>query len=91
MLSLLAWFYDLNLFAEKIWLLPIVFVLLIGWVNAFNFMDGISITILYALTAIISFALLPLHQDSLLLITMDCLVFFGVFNVRKKAKHLLEM
>jgi hypothetical protein len=41
-------------------------------------MDGINgITILYALTAIISFALLPLHQDSLpLLITMgmSCVV-----------------
>jgi UDP-N-acetylmuramyl pentapeptide phosphotransferase/UDP-N-acetylglucosamine-1-phosphate transferase len=75
MLSLLAWFYDLNLFAEKIWLLPLVFVLLIGWINAFNFMDGINGIILYALTAIISFALLPLHQDSLpLLITMGCLV-----------------
>jgi UDP-N-acetylmuramyl pentapeptide phosphotransferase/UDP-N-acetylglucosamine-1-phosphate transferase len=47
-------------------------------VNAFNFMDGINgITVLYALTAIISFALLPLHQDSLpLLITMglSCVV-----------------
>jgi UDP-N-acetylmuramyl pentapeptide phosphotransferase/UDP-N-acetylglucosamine-1-phosphate transferase len=82
-------FYDLNLFAAEIWLLPIVFVLLIGWVNAFNFMDGINgITVLYALTAIISFALLPQHQDSLpLLITigLSCIV-FGVFNVRKKAK-----
>jgi hypothetical protein len=40
-------------------------------------MDGINgITILYALTAIISFALLPLHQDSLPLITMgmSCVV-----------------
>jgi UDP-N-acetylmuramyl pentapeptide phosphotransferase/UDP-N-acetylglucosamine-1-phosphate transferase len=57
---------------------PLVFVLLIGWVNAFNFMDINGITILYALTAIISFALLPLHQDSLpLLITMglSCVVF----------------
>jgi UDP-N-acetylmuramyl pentapeptide phosphotransferase/UDP-N-acetylglucosamine-1-phosphate transferase len=77
MLSLLAWFYDLNLFAEK-YGCSLVFVLLIGWVNAFNFMDGINgITVLYALTAIISFALLPLHQDSLpLLITigLSCVV-----------------
>jgi hypothetical protein len=35
MLSLLAWFYDLNLFAEK-YGYPLVFVLLIGWINAFN-------------------------------------------------------
>ena len=52
-------------------------------------MDGINgITILYALTAIVSFSLLPVHQTSLpLLITMglSCLV-FGFFNVRKSAK-----
>lgn len=81
--------YDLNLFQESLWLLPIVFVLLIGWINAFNFMDGINgITVLYALTAIVSFSFLPIHETSLpLLITMglSCFV-FGLFNVRKKAK-----
>jgi len=82
-------FYDLNLFVASLWLLPIVFVLLIGWVNAFNFMDGINgITVLYSLTAIISFSFLPTQVSSLpLLITMglSCFV-FGIFNVRKKAK-----
>lgn len=82
-------FYDLNLFSEAIWLLPIIFVLMIGWVNAFNFMDGINgITVLYALIAIVSFAVVPINQASIpLLITMgmSCLV-FGFFNVRKKAK-----
>jgi UDP-N-acetylmuramyl pentapeptide phosphotransferase/UDP-N-acetylglucosamine-1-phosphate transferase len=82
-------FYDLHLFHEMLWLLPIVFVLLIGWVNAFNFMDGINgITVLYALTAIISFSFLSINQASLpLLITMGLSCFaFGLFNVRKKAK-----
>ncbi|HTG66157.1 MAG TPA: hypothetical protein VL859_07265, partial [Flavobacterium sp.] len=82
-------FYDLNLFVESLWIIPVLFVLLIGWVNAFNFMDGINgITVLYALTAIVSFCLLPQHQSQLpLLITMglSCIV-FGIFNVRKKAK-----
>lgn len=82
-------FYELNLFSESLWLLPILFVLLIGWVNAFNFMDGINgITVLYALTAIVGFSLLEFNQDYLpLLITMalSCVV-FGIFNVRKKAK-----
>ncbi len=81
--------YDLNLFEEVIWVMPIVLILLIGWINAFNFMDGINgIAVLYALTAIVSFSLLPEHQTSLLLlITMglSCLV-FGFFNVRIKAK-----
>ena len=82
-------FYELNLFSEPLWLLPILLVLLIGWVNAFNFMDGINgITVLYALTAIVGFSLLEFNQDYLpLLITMalSCMV-FGIFNVRKKAK-----
>lgn len=82
-------FYELHLFHEPLWLLPIVFVLLIGWVNAFNFMDGINgITVLYALAAIVTFSFLPVNNTSLpLLITMglSCLA-FGVFNVRKKAK-----
>jgi UDP-N-acetylmuramyl pentapeptide phosphotransferase/UDP-N-acetylglucosamine-1-phosphate transferase len=64
-------------------------VLLIGWINAFNFMDGINgITVLYALTAIVSFSFLSINESSLpILITMglSCLV-FGLFNLRKKAK-----
>jgi UDP-N-acetylmuramyl pentapeptide phosphotransferase/UDP-N-acetylglucosamine-1-phosphate transferase len=82
-------FYELHLFYEPVWILPIVFVLLIGWVNAFNFMDGINgITVLYALTAIVSFSFLPTNQVSLpLLITVGLSCFtFGIFNVRKKAK-----
>jgi UDP-N-acetylmuramyl pentapeptide phosphotransferase/UDP-N-acetylglucosamine-1-phosphate transferase len=82
-------FYDLELFLESLWLLPIVFVLLIGWINAFNFMDGVNgITVLYALTAIVSFSFLSINESSLpILITMglSCIV-FGLFNVRKKAK-----
>ncbi|MDD5150541.1 MAG: glycosyltransferase family 4 protein [Flavobacterium sp.] len=81
--------YDLNLFLESLWVLPIVLVLLIGWMNAFNFMDGINgITVLYALVAIGSFSILPVNESSLpLLITigLSCLV-FGFFNVRTKAK-----
>ncbi|WP_281637383.1 UDP-GlcNAc--UDP-phosphate GlcNAc-1-phosphate transferase [Flavobacterium marginilacus] len=82
-------FYDLGLFTQPIWILPIIFILLIGWVNAFNFMDGINgITVLYALVAILSFSFLEVNKGSLpLLITMalSCFV-FGFFNVRKKAR-----
>ncbi|NDP26330.1 MAG: UDP-GlcNAc--UDP-phosphate GlcNAc-1-phosphate transferase [Flavobacterium sp.] len=81
--------YDLHLFEGAFWLLPVVMVFLIGWINAFNFMDGINgITVLYALTAIISFSVLPVHETSVpLLVTvgLSCLV-FGFFNVRKIAK-----
>lgn len=82
-------FYDLNLFSQAIWILPIIFILFIGWVNVFNFMDGINgITVLYAFVAVASFSFLEINQESLpLLITMglSCCA-FGIFNVRKKAK-----
>jgi len=82
-------FLDLHLFSEAIWLLLIIFVLVIGWINAFNFMDGINgITVLYSLITIVTFAFLPINQSSLsVLITMgiSCVV-FGLFNVRRKAK-----
>jgi UDP-N-acetylmuramyl pentapeptide phosphotransferase/UDP-N-acetylglucosamine-1-phosphate transferase len=81
--------YDLHLFQGAFWMMPLVLVILIGWINAFNFMDGINgITVLYALVAIASFSVLPVHESSLpLLVTMglSCLV-FGFFNVRKRAK-----
>lgn len=81
--------YELQLFAEPWWIVVIGFVLLIGWINAFNFMDGINgITVLYALVAIVSFSFLEFHKSSLpLLITMGLSgLVFGLFNVRTKAK-----
>jgi len=82
-------FYDLELFSQAIWLVPVIFILMIGWVNAFNFMDGINgITVLYAFVTILSFSFLEINKDSFpLLITMglSCCA-FGFFNVRKKAK-----
>ena len=80
--------YDLNLFQDVIWALPLVLILSIGWINAFNFMDGINgIMVLYALTAIVSFSFLSIHESSLPLLStlgISCLV-FGFFNVRTKA------
>jgi UDP-N-acetylmuramyl pentapeptide phosphotransferase/UDP-N-acetylglucosamine-1-phosphate transferase len=87
--AVLLVFYDLDLFSFEIWIFPIVFVLLIGWINAFNFIDGINgITVLYALVSILSFGFVSTNVESLpLLITLglSCVV-FGIFNVRKKAK-----
>jgi UDP-N-acetylmuramyl pentapeptide phosphotransferase/UDP-N-acetylglucosamine-1-phosphate transferase len=81
--------YDLNLFQEALWVLPLVFVLLIGWMNAFNFMDGINgISVLYALSAIVSFSALPIHETRfplLIIMGLSCFV-FGFFNVRTNAK-----
>lgn len=82
--------YDLNLLNSDFWFwIPVLFVLAIGWINAFNFMDGINgITVLYALVAIITFAFLSQGEpsfDVLAVMGLACIV-FGFFNVRKKAK-----
>jgi len=81
--------HDLNLFHSPFWVLPLVVVLYIGWINAFNFMDGINgITVLYGLAAIASFAFLPINQSSLpllIIVGLSCLV-FGFFNIRTVAR-----
>lgn len=80
--------YDLNLFAIYFWLIPLV-ILMIFWINAFNFMDGINgITVLYALVSIVTFGYLYYDQECfsvLIIMGLSCLV-FGFFNVRNKAK-----
>ncbi|SHN15188.1 UDP-N-acetylmuramyl pentapeptide phosphotransferase/UDP-N-acetylglucosamine-1-phosphate transferase [Cyclobacterium lianum] len=67
---------------------PLIFFMLIGWTNLFNFMDGINgITVLYALVSLGSFALVPeMEADRHLIIflSLSCLA-FAWFNVRKKA------
>ena len=81
--------YEVGLLQYYLWWVPLVLFLLIAWVNIFNFMDGINgITVLYALVTIISFALLPVHEeqrDLLAVVGIAC-VLFGFFNVRKKAR-----
>lgn len=80
--------YDLNLYNNYFWVIPIL-IMMIGWINAFNFMDGINgITVLYALVSILSFGYLYQEQDSfslLMIMGISCVV-FGFFNLRKKAK-----
>lgn len=69
--------------------LPLLVVLAIGWVNAFNFMDGINgITVLYSLCSIVSFGFIYRNDvtfELLVIIGIACLI-FAFFNVRKKAK-----
>ena len=88
-IAILLVIYDLDLFREPIWLLILLFILVIGWVNAFNFMDGINgITVLYALVAIGSFAYLPVNFEHFSLLSSMAIAaaVFGIFNLRKKAK-----
>lgn len=73
--------------ALGLWI-PVLFFLLIGWTNLFNFMDGINgITVLYALVSLLTFYQLPFlatDHELIALLIISCLV-FAWFNVRKKA------
>ena len=67
------------------------FVIIIGWINAFNFMDGINgITVLYALSVLASCYFINMQftfiEPSLMEYTAIGLVVFGFYNVRKRAK-----
>nr|WP_315152599.1 UDP-GlcNAc--UDP-phosphate GlcNAc-1-phosphate transferase [uncultured Flavobacterium sp.] len=81
--------YDLELITIGWWWLPVVTILLIGWINAFNFMDGINgITVLYALVSLVSFRFLPELAAAIPMLDVmgiACLV-FALFNLRKRAK-----
>jgi UDP-N-acetylmuramyl pentapeptide phosphotransferase/UDP-N-acetylglucosamine-1-phosphate transferase len=85
-LALLA--YELNLVQEPVWMLVIIGVGLIGWINAFNFMDGINgITVLYSGISLLSLGYVNYHTpvfQSITIVGMAAVV-FGFVNLRKKA------
>lgn len=86
--SLLFW--SLQLFGFPWWVLVITYVFTIGWINTFNFMDGINgITALYSLSALFSFYWLSrsisfVDNDLLVLLGFSILI-FSWFNIRKRA------
>ena len=91
-LGSLLLFYDLNLFQEHWIFIVIALILLIGWINAFNFMDGINgISVLYALITLYSFSLVPVNSGfyDLFIILALASVVFAIFNLRVKAKAFL--
>lgn len=85
--------YFLGLFStDKIWLIPIVYVLVIGILNAYNFMDGINgITGIYTLVALITFwfinkNLVHFVDENFIMYPILASLVFLFFNFRKKAK-----
>ncbi|ADY53786.1 Glycosyl transferase, family 4, conserved region [Pseudopedobacter saltans DSM 12145] len=78
------------------YLLPVIvaaFILIIGVINAYNFMDGINgITVLYSLITVSSIFLaqesLQLHllEKNIYNVVLASLCVFGFFNLRKRAK-----
>lgn len=90
-LALSMAFFDLGVFEqESLWVLPILYFVALGVLNAINFMDGINgITGLYGLVFFGSLLAIneymPLFDETLIkYITLAILVFL-IFNYRKKA------
>lgn len=87
--SLLFW--QLQLFEIPWYGIVIAYIVVIGWINAFNFMDGINgITAFYGLVALSTFAWLNrslefVSQHLIILLVLSVLV-FSFFNARKRAK-----
>ena len=74
-------------------LIPLSLIIIIGIINAYNFMDGINgITVIYSLSAVVSIWYVQIHNEIYLLndhiwfLILAALLVFGFFNVRKKAK-----
>ncbi|WP_336690988.1 MULTISPECIES: MraY family glycosyltransferase [unclassified Chryseobacterium] len=75
-----------------IWVWPVLFILIIGTLNAYNFMDGINgMTGLYSLVGLLSLfyinekVILFADENFILYPVLACVVFL-FFNFRKKAK-----
>lgn len=90
-LAVCCLFYELNLLAPYHWLLlPMALTLVIGWINAVNFMDGINgITVSYSIITVITFFFIndntPFIDTTLLKYFLGSLIIFAFFNFRKKA------
>lgn len=84
-------FYTLGVFGLSWWLIAVVYILTIGFINAFNFMDGINgITVLYALVSLLSFSWLNQSYGFVSPVLLHLLLvacsLFGWFNLRKRAR-----
>lgn len=91
LVSVLLMGYQLNAFVLPWFYLLITFIVVIGVINAYNFMDGINgITACYSLAiagllAIVNSKLGFIDQE-LILFTLIATAVFAFFNFRKKAK-----
>jgi len=84
-------FYTNDMFGLGVLSIVLAYLFAIGWINAFNFMDGINgITAFYSMTALVSFSYLNSYimftaQDLVRFLMISVLI-FTFYNVRKKAK-----
>ncbi|WP_304517206.1 UDP-GlcNAc--UDP-phosphate GlcNAc-1-phosphate transferase [Cecembia rubra] len=86
--ALLLLLWGGGLFILPWWLIIIIMIIFTGWVNVFNFMDGINgITALYSLVALGTFYFLPEVKEykDLIVVMGLALIVFAFYNFRKKA------
>jgi len=92
LLSVCLLFMQAGLMAYPVWIIIPVYILVIGTINAYNFMDGINgITGAYSLITILSLYFINETQfvfvfSEWLIIVAISLLVFNFFNFRKKAK-----
>lgn len=83
--------YQVGLFNYNLLWIPVVLVLIIGTINAYNFMDGINgITVSYSTSVLLLLALtnhfIPFIDSNFIYYILIANVVFGYFNFRQKAK-----
>lgn len=92
LLAVALLFYEWNLYVFPWYYIIIIAVVVIGIINAYNFMDGINgITGAYSLVTIITLYyinenVVPFTSSDLLITMGLSLIVFNFFNFRKKAK-----
>lgn len=92
LLAVSAMLFSVNAFQLwPVWIIPTVFVLIIGTINAYNFMDGINgLTGLYSLITLAFILYLNLDisftDNAFIICPMIASSIFLLFNFRKKAK-----
>jgi UDP-GlcNAc:undecaprenyl-phosphate/decaprenyl-phosphate GlcNAc-1-phosphate transferase len=90
-LSVSLMFYDIGIFSTHSAIIVIAYILVIGTINAYNFMDGINgITGTYSLVFLFAVLLAnqytPFIQDEFIIYSAIGALVFLMFNFRKKAK-----
>ena len=87
--GLLSW--HLLSASQPIWMIPILIIALAGWMNMFNFMDGINgIAGFYTLVVLtflwfVNDQIMSFASQDLIYITGISILAFGMFNFRKRA------
>ncbi|SHF43803.1 UDP-N-acetylmuramyl pentapeptide phosphotransferase/UDP-N-acetylglucosamine-1-phosphate transferase [Mariniphaga anaerophila] len=84
-------FWQLHIFGLPWYGIFAIYLIVIGWINAFNFMDGINgITAFYGLVSLGTIAwlnkTLEFAPQNLIILLIFSVLIFSFFNARKKAK-----